>query len=94
MKIREIMSANPTCCTVEDTVQNVAKMIMCTSNVGSIPVVADQESRTLVGMITDRDLCCSILGQGLDAKTTPIREFVTYSPCLVGKARISKNASP
>lgn len=79
MKIREIMSANPVCCMAEDTVQNVAKM-MCDSNVGSIPVVIDRQSRTLAGMITDRDLCCSVLVQGLDAKTTEIREFVTYSP--------------
>ena len=79
MKIREIMSMNPACCTAEDSAQNVAEM-MCELNVGSIPVVADQQSRTLVGMITDRDLCCSVLAHGLDSKTTRIREFVTYSP--------------
>jgi CBS domain-containing protein len=79
MKIREIMSENPTCCTAEDSAQNVAKM-MCDSNVGSIPVVADHQSRTLVGMITDRDLCCSVLAHGLDSKTAKVREFVSYSP--------------
>jgi CBS domain-containing protein len=79
MKIREMMSKNPTCCTADETVQNVAKM-MCESNVGSIPVVADRQSRTLLGMVTDRDLCCSVLVQGLDAKATAIRDFVTYSP--------------
>lgn len=79
MKIREIMSENPTCCTAEDTVQNVAKM-MCDSNVGSIPVVADRQSRALMGMVTDRDLCCQVLAKGLDAKATAIREFVTYKP--------------
>jgi CBS domain-containing protein len=79
MKIRDIMSANPGCCTAEDSAQNVAKM-MCDLNVGSIPVVADRESRTLVGMITDRDLCCSVLAHGLDSKTTMVREFVSYSP--------------
>jgi CBS domain-containing protein len=79
MKIREIMSSNPTCCTLNESAQNVAKT-MCDQNVGSIPVVADSESRTLVGMITDRDLCCSVLAHGLDPKTARIQEFVSYSP--------------
>jgi hypothetical protein len=32
-------------------------------------VVVDQQSRTLPGMITDRDLCCSIIAQGRDPGT-------------------------
>ncbi len=39
--------------------------------------MADQQSRTLVGMITDRDLCCSVLARGLDSQTTRIQEFMT-----------------
>ena len=31
-------------------------------------------------MITDRDLCCSVLARGLDPKTTRIQEFVSNSP--------------
>lgn len=79
MKIREAMSKNPGCCTANDSAQNVAKM-MCDLNVGSIPVVIDHQSRALVGMITDRDLCCSVLAHGLDSKTTTIQEFITYNP--------------
>ena len=79
MKVREIMSANPTCCTANDSAQSVASM-MCNQNVGSIPVIADPQSRTLMGMITDRDLCCSVLARGLDPKKTRIQEFVSYSP--------------
>lgn len=79
MKIKEIMSPTPTCCTPNDTAQSVAKM-MCDLDVGSIPVVVDQSSRALIGMITDRDLCCRVLAQGLDPKATPIQELVTYNP--------------
>ena len=79
MKVKEVMSANPACCTPNDSAQNAAKM-MCDRNVGSIPVVADHQSRALVGMITDRDLCCSIVAHGLDPKTTLIQEFITYTP--------------
>ncbi len=81
MKVKEVMSENPACCTSGDTAQNVAKM-MCDLNVGSIPVVVDQQSRALVGMITDRDLCCRVLAHGLDAKSTRIQEFVSYNPAV------------
>jgi CBS domain-containing protein len=78
MKIREIMSRDPACCLVSDSAQTVAK-ILCERNIGSMPVVADREQRKLVGMITDRDLCCSIIAQGLDPKTTQIEKVVTRS---------------
>src|SRR5438105_12150527 len=81
MKVKEVMSVNPACCTANETVQNVAKM-MCDLNVGSMPVVADHQSRALVGMITDRDLCCRVLAHGLDANSTRIQEFVTYNPTV------------
>jgi CBS domain-containing protein len=81
MKVKEIMSVNPACCTPDDSAQNVAKM-MCDLNVGSIPVVADHQSRSLIGIITDRDLCCRVLAHGLDGKSTPIQEFITYNPAI------------
>lgn len=76
MKVREIMSQNPVSCCLQDTAQTVA----CTlrdQNIGSVPVLDDRESQQLVGIITDRDLCCGILGQGLDPATTVIESFVT-----------------
>ncbi|HKR85520.1 MAG TPA: CBS domain-containing protein [Terriglobales bacterium] len=90
MKIKEIMSASPACCIADDTVQNVAKM-MCDLNVGSIPVVVDHQSLSLVGMITDRDLCCRVLAHGLDAKSTKIQEFVTYNPAICRDAENVEN---
>jgi CBS domain-containing protein len=53
---------------------------MCEHNIGSVPVVIDQQSRELVGVITDRDLCCSVIAAGLDPKTTPIQKFVSLDP--------------
>lgn len=79
MKIRDIMTRDPACCVLSDTAQTVAK-ILCDRSVGSMPVVADRQSRKLVGMITDRDLCCSVIAQGMDPKTTPIEKFITIAP--------------
>jgi CBS domain-containing protein len=43
-------------------------------------MMIDRQSRTLVGMITDRDLCLSIVAEGLDARTMPILGFITQHP--------------
>jgi CBS-domain-containing membrane protein len=45
-----------------------------------MPVVADQQSMKLVGMITDRDLCCGVIAQGMDPGTTPIEKLITLAP--------------
>jgi len=79
MKVRDVMTPTPACCLATDTAQKVAE-ILRDQNVGSVPVVQDQESRRLTGIITDRDLCCSVIAQGLDPKNTPIERFITRNP--------------
>jgi CBS domain-containing protein len=54
--------------------------MMCDHNVGSIPIVIDHESRKLVGVITDRDLCCSVVADGLDPKSVTVEKFMTLNP--------------
>lgn len=76
MKIREVMTTDPVCCLPGDNAQKVAQ-IMRDHNVGSVPVVADHDARKLVGMITDRDLCCSVIANGLDPKHTAIVQCVS-----------------
>ena len=92
MKIREIMSREPACCLLSDTAQVVAK-ILCDRNIGSMPVVADQQSLKLVGMITDRDLCCSVIAQGLDPKTTKIEKLIVWLHSRAAMEKISRPAS-
>lgn len=79
MKVRELMTPDPVCCTPEDSAQKVAK-ILCEQNIGSVPIVLDQQSRKLLGMITDRDLCCHIVAAGMDPKATKIEKFITLNP--------------
>jgi CBS domain-containing protein len=79
MKVREVMSPNPVCCVPHNSAQQVAK-ILCEHNVGSIPVIENEQSRKLIGIITDRDLCCSVIVGGLDPMSTAIANFMTLSP--------------
>lgn len=79
MKVREIMTADPVCCLPEDTVQKVAATLR-DKNIGAMPVVLDQGSRKLVGVITDRDLCCRALANGSNATTTRIDRIFSSNP--------------
>ena len=55
MKIREIMTQNPACCTPDSTLQEVAEM-MKENDCGCIPVVDSRLGMKPVGTITDRDI--------------------------------------
>lgn len=79
MNVREVMTSNPVCCLPQDTAQTAARM-MCESNVGSIPIVSDRQSRKLAGIITDRDICCTVVAQGLDPVSTPLSEHMHRKP--------------
>jgi CBS domain-containing protein len=79
MKVQEVMTQHPLCCRATDTAQAVAQ-ILRDQDIGSIPVIDDGASERLIGIITDRDLCCSIVAEGLDPKTTSIEAYVTRDP--------------
>ncbi|SRR6266705_2477351 len=79
MKIREAMTPNPVSCVPNDTAQRAATL-MREHNVGALPVVADRDSCNLLGMITDRDLCVSVIADGLDPKKTIIERYISTNP--------------
>ena len=79
MKIRDVMTTDPVCCLPEDTAQKAAQVLR-DNNVGSVPVVSDHQSRKLVGMITDRDLCLSIVAEGLNPRSTAIEKYISVKP--------------
>jgi CBS domain-containing protein len=76
MKVREIMTKDPVCCVLTDTAQRVAQVLR-DEDIGSVPIIEDHESCKLIGMITDRDLCCSVIADGLDPKTTTIVNLIS-----------------
>jgi CBS domain-containing protein len=55
MKVRQIMTSDPQAVTPDETVSRAAR-IMRDLDVGIVPVVEDQNSRRLRGVITDRDI--------------------------------------
>jgi CBS domain-containing protein len=75
MNIREIMTADPACCTPEQTVRDAARL-MREYDCGCAPVVDDLRTRRLVGVVTDRDLAVRALANGKGPKTL-IREVMS-----------------
>lgn len=78
MRIENIMTRQPICCSPADKVQAVAQL-MKQHDVGALPVVTDMVSRQLAGIVTDRDLCISAMADGKDPRTTPIAAYFTRS---------------
>lgn len=76
MKCGEVMTRDPDCCLVGDSVQMAARL-MRSADVGSVPVVQDQESRKLAGIVTDRDLALNVLADGRDPATTRLEEVMS-----------------
>jgi CBS domain-containing protein len=62
-KVTDVMTPTPECCTPDDSVVEVAR-IMETRNVGIVPIVESQDTRRVLGLLTDRDLVLRVLAPG------------------------------
>lgn len=76
MKSNEVMTKNPVCCLPKDDVMKAAQL-MKRLNVGPIPVIDANETKKLVGFLTDRDLALKIVAEGRDPKSTKVEEVMT-----------------
>jgi CBS domain-containing protein len=79
MLVKDVMSKEVLVCTPSDTAQTAAR-IMKARGVGALPVVSDAEHRGLEGIVTDRDLCCSVLAEAKLAETIKIADVMTCNP--------------
>jgi CBS domain-containing protein len=92
MQVKEIMTTNPECCTAETPLRDVARA-MVEHDCGEIPVVRSASDKTLIGVVTDRDIVCRMIAAGrnpLDATaeacmSTPVvavRESTPLEECI------------
>jgi len=63
MQVREIMTTDPACCTADASLEEVAKA-MVEHDCGEIPIVRSSSDRSLLGVVTDRDIVCRLVAQG------------------------------
>ena len=79
MRVSEVMSRHPAVCTRSNSAQTAAAM-MKENDTGILPVVEDNYTRRLVGVITDRDLCLAVVAAGRDPNHTWIEDHMTEDP--------------
>lgn len=80
MQVKDVMTANPACCTEETSLQEVAQM-MTDHDCGEIPVVENKKNKTPIGVVTDRDIVCRTIARGLNPLDLTVAECMS-TPCV------------
>lgn len=65
MQVKDVMTPDPTCCTADTNLEEVAQM-MVDCDCGSIPIVESEDSLRPVGTVTDRDIVIRTIAQGMN----------------------------
>ncbi len=73
MQVQDIMTSKIESVSPGISLQETAQK-MRDLNIGSLAVWEDDQ---LVGIITDRDICCRAVSEGLDTETTNVREIMS-----------------
>jgi len=75
-KCSDVMTKNPVCSLPNDGVAKVAGL-MKSKDIGSVPIIENEQTKKLVGMVTDRDLALRIVANGRDPKSTTAEDVMT-----------------
>jgi CBS domain-containing protein len=73
---RDIMTKDPVCCAASETANSLAKA-MREHDIGAVPIVSDQGSKKLVGVVTDRDLALRVVAEDRDPKSVRAEEVMS-----------------
>ena len=76
MNIEALMTQEPACCTPNTAIEDVARL-MVQHDCGEIPVVQSSDDRTLVGVVTDRDIVVRLIARGQDVRGTTVAACMT-----------------
>ncbi len=89
MLVKEVMSTRIETIAPTTTIRECA-LKMDQLGVGMIPVRQDGE---LVGLVTDRDICCRVVGAGKDPSATPAREVMAKTVAFCFEDQDCKEAA-
>ena len=74
MKAKDLMTKDVACCTVDQSLQDAARL-MVECDCGAIPVV--DEMGAPIGVITDRDITCRTVARGINPLDHRAGDFMT-----------------
>ena len=72
----DVMTKDPTCCLTGDPITRAAE-IMKNEDVGAVPVVEDETTRKLVGIVTDRDIVLKVIAEDRDRAASTVGEVMS-----------------
>jgi CBS domain-containing protein len=76
-KITDVMTPIPQCCTPDDSLIEVAR-VMQQHDVGVVPIIESQDTRRILGVITDRDIVVRVVAEGRDPnEIISVRDVMT-----------------
>ena len=76
MNCSDVMTENPVCCLPTDAVSQAARE-MRREDIGAIPVINDERSRKLIGIVTDRDMAIKVVAESRDPNYTKVHDVMT-----------------
>ena len=76
MNCSDVMTENPVCCLPTDAVSQAARE-MRREDIGAVPVINDERSRKLIGIVTDRDLAIKVVAESRDPNYTKVHDVMT-----------------
>jgi CBS domain-containing protein len=76
MKVENIMTRNVVCCRGDTKLEDVARL-MADYDCGAVPIVDDERTRRVVGIVTDRDIVCRSLAAGKDPRELKASDCMT-----------------
>ena len=79
MNIKDVMTLNPICRPANATLQDVAQL-MRDEDIGEVPIVEEDGTRKLLGVVTDRDIVVRAVAAGREARS------VTAGDCMTAPA--------
>jgi len=74
MKVRHLMRAEPRTCGPNDDLATAGR-IMAEVGCGFLPVLDDNDD--IVGVLTDRDVCCGVSVRDVNPSSLEVREMMT-----------------
>jgi CBS domain-containing protein len=76
MQVQEMMTVAVECCISGDSARQAAEL-MWKTDAGAIPVKTSEGDSTIIGIVTDRDLCMEVVAAGRNADKVLVDECMT-----------------
>ena len=72
------MTENPVCCLPNDSVSQAAR-VMRREHISPVPVVSDERTKEIIGIVTDRDLAIKVVAESRDPNRTTVGDVMTHA---------------